>query len=300
MANIHIHDKDDIDDIDWDALDESLKHAVRMGIRITLLRLELPEWDKQQQKDRLLGVSLTGWQDFINRFHMVNNKDIGYLLCDIYNQIQTYVFDYCEELGINQPLLTTTIKPSGTLSLLPTVSSGIDYSFSPYYVRRVRISADDPLYKALLFKGYKLKPEVGSTVETATVFVAEFPVKAPDGITKQDSTALMQLENYKQFMENFVDHNVSTTVTVKEHEWDEVEQWIWDNWDNYVGLALLPDTGGNYQLLPYEAISEEEYNIMLAELPESISVEDIAKFENISKEYEILDQSCASGSCPIR
>ena len=89
--------------------------------------------------------------------------------------------------------------------------------------------------------------------------VVEFPVKAPAGIVKADVTAIQQLENYLMFMKHYVDHNCSITVHVRDNEWEEVEDWVWDHWDDIVALSFLSYDNSFYELLPYEEISQEEY-----------------------------------------
>lgn len=137
---------------------------------------------------------------------------------------------YALSLGLKAPDLVTTIKPEGTLSLLPTVSPGLHYNHSPYYIRRIRINIEDPLYKVVEQLGYTIHTEVGQTDEDCTIKVIDFYVESPSKITKQDVSAIEQLENYKMFMENYVDHNASCTITVKEDEWEGIVDWVNDNW----------------------------------------------------------------------
>jgi ribonucleoside-diphosphate reductase alpha chain/ribonucleoside-triphosphate reductase len=199
----------------------------------------------------------------------------------------------------NSPLLVTTIKPEGTLSQLPTVSSGVHYSHSPYYIRRIRVNSDDPVVKVCEELGYPIKPEVGQDIETCKTKVVEFPVKAPEGITKYDVSAITQLENYKMFMEHYVDHNCSITVHVRSHEWELVEQWVWDNWDNIVAVSFLSLDDSFYDLLPYEDITQEEYELRKSKMPPFLP-RLISKYE-LGLELEVADDpSCASGACPIR
>ena len=152
------------------------------------------------------------------------------------------------------------------MSQLPTVSSGIHYSHSPYYIRRIRISSNDPLVKVCEELAYPVFPEVGQEWETCATKVVEFPIKAPKGKTKYDVSAIEQLENYKMFMENYVDHNCSITVHVRNDEWQEVEDWVWNNWDDVVALTFISLDDNFYKLLPYEAIDEEEYSRRLNEM----------------------------------
>ena len=198
-----------------------------------------------------------------------------------------------------EPLLVTTVKPEGTLSLLPTVSSGVHYSHAPYYVRRVRISAEDPLCKVCEELGYPVFPEVGQTAEDCRTKVVEFPVKAPAGRVKADVSAIEQLENYRMFMEHYVDHNCSITVHVRDNEWDAVEDWVWEHWDDVVALSFLSYDDSFYELLPYEAITGEEYEERRQKMrPFNPSL--ISKYEHEETELDIGGPECANGVCPVR
>ena len=207
---------------------------------------------------------------------------------------------YAETLKSTKPLLVTTIKPEGTLSQLPVVSSGVHYSHSPYYIRRIRVNAKDPIVQVCEELGYPIKAEVGQEYETAKTKVVEFPVKSPEGRTKYDVSAIEQLENYKMFMENYIDHNCSITVHVRDNEWEEVEQWMWDNWDDVVAVSFLSLDDSFYELLPYESITKEQYEEMVASMrPFMPSL--ISKYEVEEVELEVTaDPSCASGVCPVR
>ena len=139
--------------------------------------------------------------------------------------------------------------------LLPTVSSGVHYSHSPYYIRRVCIIATDPLCRVCEEPGYPVLPEVGQDPKDPTTKVLEFPVKAPAGRVKGDAAAIEQLENYKKMlMEHYVDHNCSITVHVRENEWEDVEHW-----DDVVALSFPSCDDSFYELLPYEEIDQAEY-----------------------------------------
>lgn len=284
--------------IDYNGLYEAQKLSARAGYRMTCTELEIPRWNYIHKRDKLLGCSLTGWQDMVNASG-ISKKEQGELLRKLRSVAKTSAKEYADEIGENPPLLVTTVKPEGTLSQLPTVSSGVHYSHSPYYIRRIRINSDDPLLKVCEELEYPIYPEVGQDMETGNTKVIEFPVKAPKGITKYDVTAIKQLENYKLFMENYVDHNCSITVHVREHEWKEVEEWVWKNWDDIVALSFLSLDDSFYKLLPYESISEDEYkkrnDRLRPFLPNLIS-----KYEKDELDYDIGDSDCDNGVCPIR
>ena len=284
--------------LDRDALLEAQRLSVRAGYRMTCRALELHRWNAVQQRDRLLGCSLTGWQDMVNAAGLDREAQIA-LLEELRRTAHDAAKSIAERLGGRTPLLVTTLKPEGTLSLLPTVSSGVHYSHAPYYIRRVRITAADPLCKVCEELGYPVLPEVGQDPDDPTTKVVEFPVKAPDGRVKADVSAIEQLETYKMFMEHYVDHNCSITVHVRENEWDAVEQWVWDNWDDVVALSFLSYDDSFYELMPYEAISKEEYERRLAEMkPFNPSL--LSRYEQQETELDIGDSECVNGVCPVR
>lgn len=284
--------------LDEKALLEAQRLSARAGYRMTCVELELPDWDRVQQRDKLIGCSLTGWQDMINATSFTKEQEAE-LLRKLKKAAKDAALEYAKELGQNEPLLVTTIKPEGTLSQLPTVSSGVHYSHSPYFIRRVRISSDDPLVKVCEELGYPVVPEVGQSIENCTTKVVEFPVKAPEGKTKYEVSAIEQLENYKMFMENYVEHNCSITVHVRNHEWEEVEQWVWDNWDSVVAVSFLPLDDSFYELLPYEAIDKEEYEKRVKEMKPFVPSL-ISKYEKEEVEFDIGNEGCEGGICPIR
>lgn len=278
---------------------EAIKLSTRIAIRMTLPELEIYEWDKIQKRDRLIGVSLTGYQDMVNSTKLSMDAQ-KYLLRTMREIVHKEAERYSKELNITTPILATTVKPEGTISQLPTVSSGVHYSHSPYFIRRVRINAFDPLCKVLEELEYPLSPEVGQTEEDCNTKVVEFPVKSPNGETKYDVSAIKQLEIYKMFMEEWTDHNASITVHVRPNEWEQVEEWVWNNWDSLVGVSFLSLDDSFYPLLPYEAISKEEYLKRKSEM-KPFNAHLLDKYElNEEIDLDIGSESCESGICPVR
>ncbi len=277
---------------------EAQRLSARAGYRMTCRELEIHQWNAVQQRDRLLGCSLTGWQDMVNATEMTREEQVK-LLEELRAAAHGAAKEMAAQLGGKEPLLVTTIKPEGTLSLLPAVSSGIHYSHSPYYIRRVRITAADPLCKVCEDLGYPVLPEVGQDPEDPITKVVEFPVQAPEGLVKSDVSAIEQLENYKMFMQHYVDHNCSITVHVRENEWEEVEQWVWENWDEVVALSFLSYDDNFYELMPYEAIEQEEYERRRdAMRPFNPSL--LSRYEHEETELDIGGSDCANGVCPVR
>ena len=284
--------------LDREGMLDAQRLSARAGLRMTCTELEIPEWNSTQRRDRLLGCSLTGWQDMVNKSGLDRAGQIS-LLEDLRAAAKKAAGDYAGELGLETPLLVTTVKPEGTLSLLPVVSSGVHFSHAPCYVRRIRIAAGDPLVKVCEELGYPVYPEVGQSRTNPSVKVVEFPVKAPAGRIKRDVTAVEQLDCYRMFMEHYVDHNCSITVHVREDEWDVACQWVWDNWDDVVGVTFLSLDDSFYELMPYEEISKEEYEGRAAAMKPFIPSL-ISKYEREETELDIGDDGCEAGACPVR
>lgn len=285
--------------LDIEGLYEAQALSARAGYRVATIELELPKWNEMQSRDRLIGTSLTGWQDMVNATGM-SIEEQKILANNLRKVAKDAAYKYADSLKMNRPELVTSIKPEGTLSQLPTVSSGLHFSHAPYYVRRIRINSADPLAKVCEELGYPMYPEVGQEWETCRTKVIEFPVKAPVGKTKYNVSAIEQLEIYKMFMEEYVDHNASNTISVAEGEWDGVIQWVYDNWDSVIGITFLSLDDSFYKLLPYEAITENEYNERVSNMKPFIPSL-ISKYEIANIEFEAdSDPSCGSGACPIR
>lgn len=284
--------------LDIEGLKEAFRLSARIGIRLTLVNLEIPQWDEVQKQDRLIGCSMTGYYDMVDATGLpkVEQRHILRLLKRV---VTDEAARFANELGINTPLLSTTVKPEGSLSQLPTVSSGIHRAHSPYFIRRVRITAHDPLAKVVMSLGYPCFPENGETWDNLNTIVVEFPIKSPVKKTKHEVTAIEQLETYKMFQDYYTQHNTSITVTVREHEWVAVENWIWKNWDKYVAVSFLSLDDNVYQQAPYEAISEEEYNRRIADM-KPFDVKLLHKMELSKYESDAGDSECAGGACPIR
>ncbi|MDO4552136.1 MAG: ribonucleoside-triphosphate reductase, adenosylcobalamin-dependent, partial [Bacillota bacterium] len=284
--------------LDLEGLLEAQRLSARAGYRMTCTELEIPEWNAVQQRDKLLGCSLTGWQDMVNALDMGKEEQAA-LLAQLKEAARRAACQYAAELGQAEPLLVTTVKPEGTLSLLPVVSSGVHFSHAPYFVRRIRISSDDPLVKVCEDLGYPVFPEVGQDRETCVTKVVEFPVQAPPGRMKADVSAVEQLEIYKMFMTHYVEHNCSITIHVREQEWDAVEEWVWENWDDTVALSFLAFEDNFYELLPFEEISEEEFRARSQAMGPFVPSL-ISRYEKEEVEYDLGSDGCESGVCPIR
>ncbi|MFN3562750.1 MAG: ribonucleoside-triphosphate reductase, partial [Chloroherpetonaceae bacterium] len=251
-----------------------------------------PEWKKNCEEERLLGVSITGqWDSPAVR----NPETLRALKAEAIKVNE----EYAKRFGINASTCVTCVKPSGTVSQLVDASSGMHPRHAPYYIRRIRISATDPLFKMLKDQKFPYKPEVGQTESDATTYVLEFPVKAPDGaIYRDDLSAIEQLEYWKQVKVNFTEHNPSVTVSVSDDEWLEVGNWLYKNWEIIGGLSFLPRTNHVYALAPYEAISKEKYEQLANALPK-IDFAEIVCYEETDETQGAKELACVAGSCEL-
>ncbi len=279
--------------------EETLLHKVRLAAILGTYQATLTdfkylskEWKENCDRERLLGVSITGQWDS----PVVRQPEILRRLKEESIRVNE---EYAKRFGINASTCITCTKPSGNLSQTVDCASGMHPRHSPYYIRRVRISHTDALFKMLKDQGIPYHPEVGQSMEAATTYVIDFPVKAPEGaILKDHLTALQQLEYWKTVKTNFTEHNPSVTVSVSDEEWIAVANWLYENWEIIGGLSFLPRDNHVYQLAPYEEIEEKQY----LELSEKYKDIDFAKIVAYEKEDETegrKELACAGGVCEI-
>ena len=282
-----------------DDTEESLLRKIRVATILGTYQSTLTyfpylskEWKKNCEKERLLGVSITGqWDCPLVRDPKVLEK--------LKNEAIKINKKYAEKFGVNQSTCVTCVKPSGTVSQTVDCSSGMHPRHAPYYIRRIRIAATDSLFKMLRDQGVPHYPEVGQTMENAITYVLEFPVKAPDkAICKDDINAIVQLENWKVVKNHYTEHNPSVTISVGEDEWLAVANWIYENWEIVGGLSFLPRSNHVYQLAPYEAITKEKYE----EMKERLGDIDFSKIVTYEREDETevkKELACVGGLCEI-
>ncbi|MFZ1987602.1 MAG: ATP cone domain-containing protein [Minisyncoccia bacterium] len=250
------------------------------------------EWTENCEEERLLGVSITGqWDSKASR-----DPEI---LQSMRSETITVNKKYAKKFGVNQSTAITCVKPSGTVSKTFDVASGMHPRFAPYYMQRIRISATDSLFKMLRDQGVPFHPEVGQAEETANTYVLEFPVKSPEGaITKDDLSAIDQLEHWKVVKENYTEHNPSVTISVGDDEWIGVANWVYKNWDIVGGLSFLPRSNHIYRLAPNEPITKEQYEAMSSRLSH-IDYSKLYQYERQDETELKKELACASGTCEI-
>lgn len=289
---------------DVDGFVTTLRRNVEACMHMTLIDLELPEWDATQKRDRLLGISITGWKDAMGSINASAEDEKG-ILRIAGDAIRQHTTAYADALQVNRPLLSTTVKPEGTQSLVAGgVSSGLHYSHSPYYIRRIRVNASDALAKAVRYLGWDVKAELGTEgdsdaerLKNASTVVVGFPIKSGAKKTKDDISADEQLDTYFNFQKYYTDHNSSNTITVRPEEWSPVGRRILNQWESFVAVSFLAHSGGTYELAPYEAITKEKYQELKAN-EKAFVPEALVLFEN-GEDFDI-EEACKEGVCAPR
>ena len=253
-----------------------------------------PVWQRNTEKDYLIGVSMTG---------IASGKVLDLDMTAAAEVVKEENARVADIIGIGQASRTTCTKPAGTTSLVLGTSSGIHAWHSEYYIRRIRVGKNEAIYRHLSKKHPELvEDEYFRPHDTAVISV---PQKAPEGAITRNESAINLLDRVKNVHINWVNeghrkgqntNNVSATITVKPNEWEKVGDWMWNNRKHYNGLAILPFSEHTYKQAPFEECSEETYNKMLKSLV-SVDLNDVVESEdNTDLSGEI---ACAGGSCDL-
>jgi ribonucleoside-diphosphate reductase alpha chain len=251
-------------------------------------------WRKTTEKDALLGVGMTGIGS--GAILGLDLKQAAQIAKDTNEVIAL-------QIGINKAARVTTVKPSGTSSLVLGTSSGIHAWHNDYYIRRIRVGKNEAIYSYLAINHPELveddffKPTIQAVISV--------PQRAPEGSILRTEDVMDMLERVKKFNTQWVKkghrkgantNNVSATVSIKEGEWEKVGQWMWDNRETFNGLSVLPYFGGTYTQAPFEDITKEQFDEMVTHLHGI----DLSKVVEFSDNTALMDQAaCAGGACEI-
>ena len=253
-----------------------------------------PVWQRTTEKEALIGVGITGVGS--GKAQQYDMKEAAKIVMEENARVANLI-------GINKAARATTIKPSGTSSLVLGTSSGIHAWHNDYYIRRMRVGKNESLYTHLLINHPELlEDEYFRPHDTAVISV---PQKAPEGSILRTESSLDLLERIKWFYQNWVQpghragqntHNISATISVKDDEWEIVGEWMWKERHNYNGLSVLPYSGHTYIQAPFEDITEEKYYELLKNLEhiDLSSVIEIMDNTNLSQEL-----ACAGDGCLV-
>ena len=253
-----------------------------------------PIWKKTTEKDALIGVSMTG----------IGSAAV--LQLDMKAAAKITLAEnarVAKILGIKKAARTTTVKPAGTTSLTLGTSSGIHAWHNDYYIRRLRVGKNEAIYTYLEINHPELiENEFFRPHDTAVISI---PQCAPSGSILRTESPIQTLERVKKVATEWVapghrngsnTHNVSCTISLRDHEWDSVGQWMWENRKYYNGISVLPYAGGSYRQAPFEDCSEEEYN----RLYETLKEVDLSKVIELDDDTDLTSEAaCAGGACEI-
>jgi ribonucleoside-diphosphate reductase alpha chain len=277
---------------------ESLKRKTRLAAILGTWQASLTnfpylssEWKKNCEEEALLGVSLTG---------ILDNKMMQNPSSDLLNALKQEAVstnkEWAKRLGINPAASITCVKPSGTVSQLVDAASGIHARHAEYYIRTVRADQKDPICKLMVDLGFPHEPCVMKPEHT---MVFSFPMKAEGSITRNDMTAIEQLELWLVYQRNWCEHKPSVTITVKEHEWMEVGAWVYKHFDEISGISFLPHSDHSYRQAPYQDCTKEQYEEMLAKMPKTVDWSQLKKYEKEDNTAGTQTYACSGDKCEI-
>ena len=251
-------------------------------------------WKKTTEKDALLGVGMTG---------IGSGAVLNYNLKEAADEAKEENARVAEIIDVNKAARVTTVKPSGTSSLVLGTSSGIHAWHNDYYVRRIRVGKNEAIYHYLAVNHPELveddffKPTIQAVISV--------PQKAPEGSILRTENVIDMLERTKRFNLEWVrkghrkganTNNVSATVSIQESEWEQVGNWMWENRETFNGLSVLPYFGGSYTQAPFEDITKEQFE----EMAQHLHSIDLSKIVEFSDDTALMDQAaCAGGACEI-
>ena len=280
---------------------EDLNERVKAGAFIGTLQAGYtdfhylrPVWQRTTEKDALIGVSMTG---------IASNKLDDLDVTEAANVVKEENKRVADLIGVKPAARCTTVKPAGTTSLTLGTSSGIHAWHNDYYIRRIRVGKNEAIY-GYLHRNHPdlVEDEYFRPHDTAVISV---PQKAPEGATLRTESAFQLLERVKFISENYVKkghrsgmntHNVSATISVKEHEWEDIGKWMWKNQKAYNGLSILPYDGGTYKQAPFEDCEEATYDKMV----ETLKNINLARITEEQDNTDLKGEAaCAGGVCEI-
>lgn len=284
-----------------------------------------PQWKVNCEEERLLGVSITGQMDVPELFTPEALRAYKARAIRVAKRAS-------ETMGINMPAAVTCVKPSGTVSQLVDSSSGLHARYARHYIRRYRISSTDPLYRMMRDQGIDMSPEngqgkkdwikanrvfeeTGDLIKAKSIcpvydpagwnkgavntWVVSFPFKSPEGaVTASELSAIDQLEWYKKVQTNWCEHNASTTVYVKDHEWLDVGSWVYNNWDIVGGISFLPPDSNEYEQTPYEEITAQQYEEITKNF-KKIDYSKLTAYETEDASAGSKEYACTGSGCEL-
>jgi ribonucleoside-triphosphate reductase (thioredoxin) len=266
----------------------TLKFAYLYAKTITLCKTHWKETNIVQLKNRRIGCSVSGIAQYLAKYTL---NDLKMWLSSGYDTINYWDNIYSDWFTVPKSIKKTSVKPSGTVSLLAGATPGIHFPFAKYYIRRVRLNANDPLLNELQNKGYHIEGDINAP---DSMKVVSFPIKLDDNVTTIDNVSIWQQYQLVAFLqEHWSDNQVSCTINFKKHEENEIAEIVKYAQYRLKCISFLPMCEeGAYQQMPYEKITESQYY----EMREYIS--DNSSFANINY-VPVGECFCDGDNCQV-
>ena len=279
-------------------LERKVKLATILGtVQSTMIKFPYLRkvWQKNTAEERLLGVSMTGIMD--NPLMTSANKGLDKTLEHLRSIAVATNAEWAERLGIPASASISCVKPSGTVSQLVDSASGIHARHSPYYIRTVRGDNKDPLTQFMIDQGIPNEPCV---MKPDSTVVFSFPVKSPDkAVTRNDMTAVEQLELWLTYQRHWCEHKPSVTISVRDAEWMSVGAFVYEHFDEMSGVSFLPHSDHTYQQAPYQEVGKSVYKELLSLMPKAIDWSLLNEYESEDNTVSMQTMACSGDSCEI-
>jgi len=255
-----------------------------------------PQWRQNAERERLLGVDITGQMDC----PLLTGRSADRVFAELRELSREVNEETAKKIGIASAAAITTVKPAGNSAALLNCGSGVHGRHSRFYVRNARVSAHSPVYKVLRDAGAPLSPENGQDAATASTWVCAFPCRAPDGaVLKADLPACAQLAHWLLNKRHWTDHNPSCTITYRPEEEGEIVAWVLAHREEIGGISFLPAFDAAYDQMPYVEVDEAEYQRRLAAFP-TIDWSRIALYEQTDTTTSAQELVCSGDHCELK
>jgi ribonucleoside-diphosphate reductase alpha chain len=257
-----------------------------------------PEWKQNTEQERLLGVSMTG----IFGNALLNGKHDGLDRTGaLLRRLRQHAVDVnareAAAVGVEPSAAITCVKPEGTTSQKTHTSSGLHAWHEEQYERTTRQDMKDPVTTFMIDAGFPWEPDVTNPEHTA---VFSWPIEAPkDAITRKDISAIDHLEMWMLYQRDWCEHKPSVTITVKSHEWDDVREWVWKNFDDISGVSFLPYSDHTYRQAPYQDLTRAEYEDLVERMPKNVDWSLLSVYETEDMTTSTQDLACVAGGCEV-
>ncbi len=293
LTEVVVRATDTVDD-----LDRKVRLATILGtIQSTYTKFPYLRkvWTTNTEEERLLGVSLTGIMD--NPLMTSANKGLEKTLEHLRETAVRTNADWADRLGIPQSAAITCVKPSGTVSQLVDSASGIHARHALHYIRTVRGDNKDPLTQ--MMKDQRI-PNAPCVMKPDTTTVFSFPQKSPNkAVTRNDLSAIEQLETWLTYQRHWCEHKPSVTVTVRSDEWMEVGAFVYKHFDEMSGVSFLPHSDHTYQQAPYQDCTKDDYKKLSAIMPKSIDWSKLSEYEQEDNTVAMQTMACSGDVCEM-